>query len=130
GSCTMKLNAAGEMLSVTWPGFSQIHPFAPRGKTVGYRQLIGSLEDCLAKLTGFAAVTVQPNAGSQGEYAGLLAIRRYHEKRGEKNRNVCLIPTSAHGTNPASAAMAGFQVVTVLCDAGGNIDLGDLEKKV
>ncbi len=129
GSCTMKLNAAVEMLPVTWPGFSQIHPFAPREQTVGYRQLISSLEDWLAKLTGFAAVTVQPNAGSQGEYAGLLAIRRYHEKRGEKNRNVCLIPTSAHGTNPASAAMAGFQVVTVLCDTGGNIDLGDLEKK-
>ncbi len=129
GSCTMKLNAAVEMLPVTWPGFSQIHPFAPREQTVGYRQLISSLEDWLAKLTGFAAVTVQPNAGSQGEYAGLLAIRRYHEKRGEKNRNVCLIPTSAHGTNPASAVMAGFQVVTVLCDAGGNIDLGDLEKK-
>ena len=129
GSCTMKLNAAVEMLPVTWPGFSQIHPFAPREQTAGYRRLISSLEDWLAKLTGFAAVTVQPNAGSQGEYAGLLAIRRYHEKRGEKTRNVCLIPTSAHGTNPASAAMAGFQVVTVLCDAGGNIDLGDLEKK-
>ena len=129
GSCTMKLNAAVEMLPVTWPGFSQIHPFAPREQTVGYRQLISSLEDWLAKLTGFAAVTVQPNAGSQGEYAGLLAIRRYHQKRGERNRNVCLIPTSAHGTNPASAAMAGFQVVTVLCDAGGNIDLADLEKK-
>jgi glycine dehydrogenase len=129
GSCTMKLNAAVEMLPVTWPGFSQIHPFAPREQTVGYRRLISSLEDWLAKLTGFAAVTVQPNAGSQGEYAGLLTIRRYQEKRGEKNRNVCLIPTSAHGTNPASAAMAGFQVVTVLCDAGGNIDLGDLEKK-
>ena len=129
GSCTMKLNAAVEMLPVTWPGFSQIHPFAPREQTVGYRQLITSLQDWLAKITGFAAVTVQPNAGSQGEYAGLLAIRRYHEKRGEKNRNVCLIPTSAHGTNPASAAMAGFEVVTVLCDAGGNIDLADLEKK-
>ena len=129
GSCTMKLNAAVEMLPVTWPGFGQIHPFAPREQTAGYRQLISSLEDWLAKITGFAAVTVQPNAGSQGEYAGLLTIRRYHEKRGEKNRNVCLIPTSAHGTNPASAAMAGFQVVPVQCDAGGNIDLADLEKK-
>ncbi|MBV8097720.1 MAG: aminomethyl-transferring glycine dehydrogenase, partial [Verrucomicrobia bacterium] len=129
GSCTMKLNAAVEMLPVTWPGFGQIHPFAPREQTVGYRRLISGLEDWLAKITGFAAVTVQPNAGSQGEYAGLLAIRRYHEKRGEKNRNVCLIPTSAHGTNPASAAMAGFQVVPVLCDSGGNIDLTDLEKK-
>jgi glycine dehydrogenase len=129
GSCTMKLNAAVEMLPVTWPGFGQMHPFAPREQTAGYRQLISSLENWLAKITGFAAVTVQPNAGSQGEYAGLLAIRRYHEKRGEKHRNVCLIPTSAHGTNPASAAMAGFQVVPVLCDSGGNIDLGDLEKK-
>ena len=129
GSCTMKLNAAVEMLPVTWPGFSQIHPFAPREQTKGYRQLISSLEGWLAKITGFAAVTVQPNAGSQGEYAGLLTIRRYHEKRGEKNRNICLIPTSAHGTNPASAAMAGFEVVPVLCDSGGNIDLADLEKK-
>jgi glycine dehydrogenase len=129
GSCTMKLNAAVEMLPVTWPGFSQIHPFAPREQTAGYRRLISGLQDWLAKITGFAAVTVQPNAGSQGEYAGLLAIRRYHEKRGEKNRNVCLIPTSAHGTNPASAAMAGFKVVPVLCDSGGNIDLADLEKK-
>ena len=129
GSCTMKLNAAVEMLPVTWPGFGQMHPFAPREQTAGYRQLISGLEEWLAKITGFAAVTVQPNAGSQGEYAGLLTIRRYHEKRGEKNRNVCLIPTSAHGTNPASAAMAGFQVVPVACDAGGNIDLADLEKK-
>jgi len=129
GSCTMKLNAAVEMLPVTWPGFSQIHPFAPREQTEGYRRLISSLEGWLAKITGFAAVTVQPNAGSQGEYAGLLTIRRYHEKRGEKNRNICLIPTSAHGTNPASAAMAGFEVVPVLCDSGGNIDLADLEKK-
>jgi glycine dehydrogenase len=129
GSCTMKLNAAVEMLPVTWPGFGQMHPFAPREQTAGYRQLISGLEDWLAKITGFAAVTVQPNAGSQGEYAGLLTIRRYHEKRGEKNRNVCLIPTSAHGTNPASAAMAGFQVVPVACDAGGNIDLADLDKK-
>ena len=129
GSCTMKLNAAVEMLPVTWPGFGQIHPFAPREQTVGYRRLISGLEDWLAKITGFAAVTVQPNAGSQGEYAGLLTIRRYHEKRGEENRNVCLIPTSAHGTNPASAAMAGFQVVPVLCDSGGNIDLADLEEK-
>src|SRR3984957_6300753 len=129
GSCTMKLNAAVEMLPVTWPGFGQIHPFAPREQTEGYRQLISSLEDWLAKITGFAAVTVQPNAGSQGEYAGLLTIRRYHERRGEKNRNICLIPTSAHGTNPASAAMAGFEVVPILCDSGGNIDLADLEKK-
>ena len=129
GSCTMKLNAAVEMLPVTWPEFSQIHPFAPSEQTVGYRRLISDLENRLAKMTGFAAVSVQPNAGSQGEYAGLLAIRRYHERRGDINRNVCLIPTSAHGTNPASAAMAGFKVVPVLCDAGGNIDLADLKKK-
>ncbi|MBV8815535.1 MAG: aminomethyl-transferring glycine dehydrogenase [Verrucomicrobia bacterium] len=129
GSCTMKLNAAVEMFPVTWPEFGQIHPFAPREQTKGYIQLISELEDWLAKITGFAAVTVQPNAGSQGEFAGLLAIRRYHESRGQKDRNVCLIPTSAHGTNPASAAMAGFQVVPVVCDSEGNIDLADLEKK-
>jgi glycine dehydrogenase len=129
GSCTMKLNAAVEMLPVTWPEFAQIHPFAPGEQSEGYRQLISGLEDWLAKITGFAAVTVQPNAGSQGEYAGLLTIRRYHERRGETGRNVCLIPTSAHGTNPASAVMAGFKVVPVLCDNGGNIDLEDLENK-
>ena len=112
GSCTMKLNAAAEMLPVTWPELGQIHPFAPATQTAGYRQLILELESWLAAITGFDAVTVQPNAGSQGEYAGLLVIREYHRERGQTQRNVCLIPTSAHGTNPASAAMAGFQVVS------------------
>jgi glycine dehydrogenase len=130
GSCTMKLNAAAEMLPVTWPELSQIHPFAPEAQTIGYRQMILELESWLAVITGFDAVTVQPNAGSQGEYAGLLAIREFHRERGQNERNVCLIPTSAHGTNPASAAMAGFQVVPVQCDAQGNIDVADLKEKV
>jgi glycine dehydrogenase len=129
GSCTMKLNAAVEMLPVTWPEFGQIHPFAPQNQTKGYLLLIAQLEDWLAKITGFDAVSVMPNAGSQGEYAGLLAIREYHARQGSRDRNVCLIPTSAHGTNPASAVMAGFEVVPVLCDAEGNIDLGDLRAK-
>ena len=129
GSCTMKLNAAAEMLPVTWAELGQIHPFAPATQTAGYRQLILELESWLAVITGFAEVTVQPNAGSQGEYAGLLVIREYHRERRQTQRNVCLIPTSAHGTNPASAAMAGFQVVPVQCDAQGNIDIGDLRKR-
>jgi glycine cleavage system P protein (glycine dehydrogenase) len=129
GSCTMKLNAAAEMLPVTWPELGQIHPFAPATQTAGYHQLILELESWLAVITGFDAVTVQPNAGSQGEYAGLLVIREYQRERGQSQRNVCLIPTSAHGTNPASAAMAGFQVVPVQCDAQGNIDIGDLRKR-
>ncbi len=130
GSCTMKLNAAAEMLPVTWPEIGQIHPFAPAAQTAGYHQLILELESWLAVITGFDAVTVQPNAGSQGEYAGLLVIRQYHREHGQTQRNVCLIPTSAHGTNPASAAMAGFQVVSVQCDAQGNIDITDLKKRV
>jgi glycine dehydrogenase len=130
GSCTMKLNAAAEMLPVTWAELGQMHPFAPSTQTAGYHQLILELESWLAIITGFDAVTVQPNAGSQGEYAGLLVIREYHRKHGQTQRNVCLIPTSAHGTNPASAAMAGFQVVSVQCDAQGNIDLNDLRKRV
>ena len=129
GSCTMKLNAAAEMLPVTWPELGQIHPFAPATQTAGYRQLILELERWLAVITGFDAVTVQPNAGSQGEYAGLLVIREYHRESGQSQRDVCLIPTSAHGTNPASAAMAGFQVVPVHCDAQGNIDIDDLRKR-
>jgi glycine dehydrogenase len=129
GSCTMKLNAAAEMLPVTWPELGQIHPFAPTTQTVGYQQLILELESWLATITGFDAVSVQPNAGSQGEYAGLLVIREYHRQRGQAQRNTCLIPTSAHGTNPASAAMAGFQVVPVQCDAQGNIDINDLRKR-
>jgi glycine dehydrogenase len=129
GSCTMKLNAAAEMFPVTWPEFGQIHPFAPESQTEGYREMIAELESWLAEMTGFAAVTIQPNAGSQGEYAGLLAIHEFHRKNGQAQRNVCLIPTSAHGTNPASAAMAGFRVVAVQCDSGGNIDVVDLRKK-
>ncbi len=129
GSCTMKLNAASEMMPVTWPEVSAIHPFAPESQTVGYRTMLQSLADWLAKITEFAAVSLQPNAGSQGEYAGLLAIRRYHHGRGEAQRDVCLIPHSAHGTNPASAVMAGFRVVPIKCDDDGNIDLGDLQAK-
>ncbi len=125
----MKLNAAAEMLPVTWPELGQIHPFAPATQTAGYRQLILELERWLAVITGFDSVTVQPNAGSQGEYAGLLVIREYHRESGQSQRDVCLIPTSAHGTNPASAAMAGFQVVPVHCDAQGNIDIEDLRKR-
>ncbi|MBV8532710.1 MAG: aminomethyl-transferring glycine dehydrogenase [Verrucomicrobia bacterium] len=129
GSCTMKLNGAAEMLPVTWPELSQIHPFAPETQTIGYRQMIRELESWLAVITGFDTVTVQPNAGSQGEYAGLLAIREFYRERGQNQRNACLIPTSAHGTNPASAAMAGFQVVPVQCDAQGNIEVADLKEK-
>ncbi|GAB3400434.1 aminomethyl-transferring glycine dehydrogenase [Massilia agilis] len=129
GSCTMKLNATSEMIPVTWPEFSNIHPFAPNDQTVGYREMIGQLEDMLCAATGYAAVSLQPNAGSQGEYAGLLVIKKYHESRGEGHRNICLIPSSAHGTNPASAAMAGMQVVVTACDANGNVDLADLKAK-
>lgn len=129
GSCTMKLNAATEMMPVTWPGFADIHPFAPASQTAGYAKLIAELEAQLCAVTGFAAVSLQPNAGSQGEYAGLLAIRRWHESRGEAHRTICLIPSSAHGTNPASAVMAGMTVVVVGCDAQGNIDVADLKAK-
>ncbi len=129
GSCTMKLNATSEMLPVTWPGFAKIHPFAPQEQTAGYRELFGQLEAWLAEITGFFAVSLQPNAGSQGEYAGLMVIRAYHRAKGEGHRNVCLIPVSAHGTNPASAAMAGMTVVAVACDRDGNVDLTDLEAK-
>jgi glycine dehydrogenase len=129
GSCTMKLNAAAEMLPITWPGFAQIHPFAPPEQTLGYAQLLGSLSQWLATATGFAAVSLQPNAGSQGEYAGLLAIRGYQAANGESHRNICLIPSSAHGTNPASAAMAGLKIVVVACDSRGNIDMDDLRAR-
>ena len=129
GSCTMKLNATTEMLPVTLPGFAGIHPFAPPDQLEGYRQLIGDLELMLCECTAFAGVSFQPNAGSQGEYAGLLVIRRYHESRGEGERNVCLIPASAHGTNPASAHMAGLEVTVVGCDADGNVDVEDLRTK-
>uniref|UniRef100_UPI00404AFF1F aminomethyl-transferring glycine dehydrogenase n=1 Tax=Cyanobium sp. TaxID=2164130 RepID=UPI00404AFF1F len=129
GSCTMKLNAAAELAPVSWPAFSQLHPFAPAEQAAGYQMLAADLERWLALITGFAGVSLQPNAGSQGEYAGLLAIRAWHRSRGEAHRTVCLIPTSAHGTNPASAVMAGLQVVAVACDEAGNIDLADLEAK-
>jgi glycine dehydrogenase len=129
GSCTMKLNATSEMIPVTWPEFSNIHPFAPDAQTVGYREMISQLEEMLCALTGYAAVSLQPNAGSQGEYAGLLVIKAYHESRGEGHRNICLIPSSAHGTNPASANMVGMQVVVTACDASGNVDLADLKAK-
>jgi len=129
GSCTMKLNAASEMFPVSWPEFSKLHPFAPADQARGYQRLARELESWLCEITGFAAVSLQPNAGSQGEYAGLLAIRGYHEARGEGHRDICLIPTSAHGTNPASAVMGGFKVVPVACDANGNIDVADLRAK-
>ena len=129
GSCTMKLNATAEMMPISLPGFADIHPFAPAEQTEGYAILIGRLAEWLRAITGFAAVSLQPNAGSQGEYAGLLAIRAYHAARGEAQRDVCLIPSSAHGTNPASAAMAGMRVVVVGCDRDGNVDLADLRAK-
>ncbi len=129
GSCTMKLNATAEMVPVTWPEFGQIHPFAPLEQTEGYQLLFEQLEAMLAEITGFAGISLQPNAGSQGEYTGLLVIRRYHEHRGEGDRNICLIPESAHGTNPASAVMAGMKVVPVACDDQGNVDVADLERK-
>ncbi len=129
GSCTMKLNGAAEMLPVTWAEFGGIHPFAPAAQTTGYEILFQQLESWLAEITGFAAISLQPNAGSQGEYAGLQVIRQYHQERGEDQRNICLIPESAHGTNPASAVMCGMKVVAVKCDRHGNIDLEDLEKK-
>lgn len=129
GSCTMKLNATAEMLPVSWPEFSKIHPFAPSHQTRGYQMMFVQLEQWLAEITGFAGISLQPNAGSQGEYAGLLVIRQYHEHRGESHRNICLIPQSAHGTNPASAVMAGMKVVAVDCDSQGNIDVADLHKK-
>jgi glycine dehydrogenase len=129
GSCTMKLNATAEMFPISWPEFAKLHPFSPDEQTIGYREMCDQLETWLAEITGFAAVSLQPNAGSQGEYAGLLAIREYHASRGEAHRNICLIPTSAHGTNPASAAMAGFKVVPVACLKDGDIDLADLRAK-
>ncbi|MFZ4566569.1 MAG: aminomethyl-transferring glycine dehydrogenase [Prochlorococcaceae cyanobacterium] len=129
GSCTMKLNAAAELQPVSWPAFAGLHPFAPADQTAGYRQLVDDLEHWLSTVTGFAGVSLQPNAGSQGEYAGLLVIRAWYRSRGEAHRDVCLIPTSAHGTNPASAVMAGLTVVPVACDDEGNVDLADLEAK-
>jgi glycine dehydrogenase len=129
GSCTMKLNATAEMEPITWPGFANIHPFAPIDQARGYHELIGGLEDALVAITGYAKVSLQPNAGSQGELAGLLAIRAWHHSRGDTGRVVCLIPSSAHGTNAASAVMAGMRVVVVACDDDGNVDVGDLRAK-
>jgi glycine dehydrogenase len=127
GSCTMKLNATTEMIPVTWPEFGNMHPFAPAAQAAGYAEMISNLEDMLCKVTGFDAVTLQPNSGAQGEYAGLLAIRGYHASRGESHRNICLIPSSAHGTNPASAQMCGMEVVVTKCDEQGNVDVADLK---
>jgi glycine dehydrogenase len=129
GSCTMKLNATAEMVPVTWPEFARVHPFAPLDQVEGYQAMITQLEAMLVEITGYDAVSVQPNAGSQGEYAGLLAIRGYHRSRGDADRDICLIPSSAHGTNAASAVMAGMRVVVVACDGDGNVDLDDLRAK-
>ncbi len=129
GSCTMKLNATSEMIPITWPAFAQLHPFAPAGQTTGYKAMIDELERWLCAITGFDAICMQPNSGAQGEYAGLMAITRYHRSRHQPQRTLCLIPSSAHGTNPASAQMAGMEVVIVDCDDDGNVDLGDLKAK-
>ena len=129
GSCTMKLNATAEMIPVTWAEFGNIHPFAPQTQTRGYQVLFAQLEEWLAEITGFAGISLQPNSGAQGEYSGLLSIRQYHESRGESHRKICLIPTSAHGTNPASAVMCGMKVVAIACDSEGNIDVTDLKTK-
>ena len=129
GSCTMKLNATSEMIPITWPQFANIHPFAPAAQRQGYARLDQQLRDWLCQVTGYAGISLQPNAGSQGEYAGLLAIRAYHAANGQANRSICLIPSSAHGTNPASAQMAGLSVVVTACDSNGNVDLADLQAK-
>jgi len=129
GSCTMKLNGTAEMLPISWPEFSEIHPFVPHDQALGYHELIGDLSKKLCDITGYDAISMQPNSGAQGEYAGLLAIRAYHIGRGEGHRDVCLIPSSAHGTNPASAQMCGMQVVVVGADAKGNIDFADFSSK-
>ena len=126
----MKLNATIEMLAISWPEIASLHPFVPLSQAEGYQQIFSDLEQWLADITGFHSVSLQPNAGAQGEYAGLLVIKQYLESRGESNRNVCLIPQSAHGTNPASAVMAGMEVVGVGCDPDGNIDLEDLKKNI
>jgi glycine dehydrogenase len=128
GSCTMKLNATAEMIPISWPGFAELHPFAPASQAEGYRRLFRELENDLAAITDLPGVSLQPNAGSQGEYTGVLVIRAWQKNRGQGHRNVCLIPSSAHGTNPASAAMAGLEVVVSRCDANGNIDLEDMRR--
>jgi glycine dehydrogenase len=129
GSCTMKLNATSEMIPVSWPEFSNIHPFAPAKQAEGYQEMIRELENSLIRITGFDAVSMQPNSGAQGEYAGLLSIRHYHKSRGDSQRNICLIPSCAHGTNPASATLANMKIVIVKCDKDGNIDVEDLSEK-
>src|SRR5690606_33245864 len=129
GSCTMKLNATAEMIPITWPEFADIHPFAPADQAAGYKELIDGLEAMLCEVTGYDAVSLQPNSGAQGEYSGLLAIRAYHRARGEPQRDVCLIPESAHGTNPASAQLCGMRVVVTRCDANGNVDVADIRAK-
>jgi glycine dehydrogenase len=130
GSCTMKLNATTEMIPVTWPEFSNLHPFAPANQSTGMRKLIDQLSDWLVSITGYDAVSLQPNAGSQGEFAGLLAIRNYLDSKAQQHRNICLIPSSAHGTNAASAVMAGMQVVVIACDEFGNVSVADLKLKI
>jgi glycine dehydrogenase len=129
GSCTMKLNATAEMMPITWPGWNRLHPFAPVSQAEGYAHVFRQLTQMLAAVTGFPGVSLQPNAGSQGELAGLMVVRRYHQSRGQGHRDICLIPSSAHGTNPASAVMAGYQVVVVKCDDQGNVDEGDLAER-
>ena len=129
GSCTMKLNAATEMMPITWPEFGKLHPFAPIEQAQGYHKIFKQLENWLAEMTGFAAISLQPNAGAQGEYTGLLVISAYHYYNGDEKRDICLIPSSAHGTNPSSAVMAGMRVIIVRCDDRGNIDIKDLRAK-
>ena len=129
GSCTMKLNAATEMEPITWPEFANLHPFVPVNQTQGFQQIFKELAEDLSEITGFDQVSLQPNSGAQGEYSGLMVIRAYHISNNEGHRNICLIPTSAHGTNPASAVMAGMEVVLVKCDDLGNIDIEDLREK-
>ena len=129
GSCTMKLNSASELFALSWSEFSNLHPFAPLNQSRGYQIMFHELEEMLCEITGFAAISLQPNSGAQGEYAGLMVIKAYHESRGDEHRDICLIPSSAHGTNPASAVMAGMRVVVVECDEGGNIDIDQLKLK-
>ena len=129
GSCTMKLNATAQMAPVTWEEFGRVHPFAPLDQAAGYQEMITSLEDILCEVTGFAGMSLQPNSGASGEYAGLRAIKAYLASKGEGARNVCLIPVSAHGTNPASAAMCGLRIVPISCDSDGNIDMVDFKAK-
>ncbi len=129
GSCTMKLNPATSLFAMSWPEFGNIHPFVPADQAAGYYQVMDELGDALKEITGFSAISFQPNSGAAGEYAGLMVIREYHIARGERQRNIALIPSSAHGTNPASAAMAGMKIVVVECDEKGNISVDDLKKK-